>query len=170
MLWGRLVSALSPAERDTFLCRASGFSANVTSLTLRSFAKSGWSVWNAAPSVFTRCSAGLDGEQHSTGLHAPLFQNHLFLFLPLFIYLFFAFFPPVVSSSWGKKKKKKLACNSSTLSACYLSVFTQIWFCRRMGGSAQSSDITSALKIKLVIYQGCLLREGEGSLYDDWEG
>lgn len=168
MLWGRLVSALSPAERDTFLCRASGFSANVTSLTLRSFAKSGWSVWNAAPSVFTRCSVGLDGDGVNSTQQASMLHFFKIIFVYFYLYLFILLFFPLLSLPLGAKKKK-LACNSSTLSACYLSVFPQIWFCRRMVGSAQSSDITSALKIKLVIYQGCLLREGEGS-YDDWEG
>lgn len=32
-------------------------------------------------------------------------------------------------------------------------------FCHRMGGSVQSSDITSALKIKLVIHQ-VIIKEG----------
>lgn len=41
-----------PSVPRWFLCRASGFSANVTSLTLCSFAKSSWSLWHVYKALY----------------------------------------------------------------------------------------------------------------------
>lgn len=119
-----------PSVPRWFLCRASGFSANVTSLTLCSFAKSSWSLWNEAPSVFTRRSTDSDGEQHATGISAPFPRKPLAL--PKY-------------------------CDFYDLLSSPLSIGAN--------RVLQSSDLTSALKIKLVIHQGRLLRRG---LCDDW--
>lgn len=119
-----------PSVPRWFLCRASGFSANVTSLTLCSFAKSSWSLWNEAPSVFTRRSTDSDGEQHATGVSAPFPRKSLAL--PKY-------------------------CDFYDLLSSPLSIGAN--------RVLQSSDLTSALKIKLVLHQGRLLRRG---LCDDW--
>lgn len=119
-----------PSVPRWFLCRASGFSANVTSLTLCSFAKSSWSLWHEAPSVFTRRSTDSDGEQHATGISAPFPRKPLAL--PKY-------------------------CDFYDLLSSPLSIGAN--------RVLQSSDLTSALKIKLVIHQGRLLRRG---LCDDW--
>lgn len=151
------VGPLLQGRERRFYAGCRGFSANVTSLTLRSFAKSGSIVWNGVPSVFTRRSTGLDGEQHATGFHAPFSQNHLRLLLLFFF--FFSFFTSCFSLPLALLGEKYWYV-TARLTKVFSSFPKQICSCHRMGRSVQSSDTTSALKIKLVIHRGCLLREG----------